>query len=275
MNDGKEFEFEVRELLRLMGFDADITGYSQDGGVDIVAMNRSPLIGGRYVVQCKAWDAPVGEPVLRDLFGTMHARGATKGILITTSSFTAAALRFAQGKPLELIDGTQYRELCAQYGVNIYSEIPPDELLQPDSNYVRLIALDCDSAETRSEYQRYVFVVGTLCIGSSFAFKSPSVGGFEFLQNRILKVTYKAEDADSGRPLSQLHVSLSNGLYEPDVYQMVFEGRNALIVSLYNAASAWMDSCASLSARRSTGAGCLFALAIPSSLAGAVWLLWG
>jgi restriction system protein len=74
MNDGKEFEFEVLRLLQAIGFEAEVTGYSQDGGVDLVATNSSPLAAGKCVVQCKARSRPVGEPVLRDLFGTMHAQ---------------------------------------------------------------------------------------------------------------------------------------------------------------------------------------------------------
>ena len=43
MNEGKEFEFEVLRLLQAMGFEAEVTGYSQDGGVDLVATNSGPL----------------------------------------------------------------------------------------------------------------------------------------------------------------------------------------------------------------------------------------
>jgi len=37
---------------------------------------------------------------VRDLFGTMHDGGASKGILVTTRGYGAAADEFADGKPL-------------------------------------------------------------------------------------------------------------------------------------------------------------------------------
>jgi hypothetical protein len=181
MNDGKEFEFEVLRLLQAMGFEAEVTGYSQDGGVDIVATNPSPLAAGKCVVQCKARSRPVGEPVLRDLFGTMHAQGANKGILITTSSFTAAALRFAQGKPLELIDGDLYRDLCEQHGLTAYGtsvEPLPDVLFDPNSTKVRIKSIDCTDPDERKSMQDYVFAVGQLSIGNCFAVHEPGTDSF-------------------------------------------------------------------------------------------------
>jgi HJR/Mrr/RecB family endonuclease len=50
MNDGKQFEFQVQELLRLMGLNASVTGYSQDGGVDLIAENPDPVFGGKGCV---------------------------------------------------------------------------------------------------------------------------------------------------------------------------------------------------------------------------------
>jgi restriction system protein len=38
-----------------------------------------------------------------------------KGILITTSGFGASAYQFVEGKPLQLIDGQQLRQLLATY----------------------------------------------------------------------------------------------------------------------------------------------------------------
>ena len=56
-------------------------------------------------MQCKDQKTPIGEPVLRDLYGLVLSEGVNKGIIITTSKFTEAARRFAEAKPLELIDG--------------------------------------------------------------------------------------------------------------------------------------------------------------------------
>ena len=172
MNDGKQFEFEVQELLRLMGLNASVTGYSQDGGVDLIAENPNPIFLGKYVVQCKAQKKPVGEPTLRDLFGTMHAAGANKGILITTSSFTSAARRFAEGKPIELIDGEKYYQLCEEYGLAPFDNDPTqgqatDELMEVGSNNVRILKFECTDPKEHREIQEFVFCVATLLINNA------------------------------------------------------------------------------------------------------------
>lgn len=102
-----EFERTVGALLQSLGFQAELTQPTADGGVDIWAVDNTPISGARIIVQCKRYgpDTTVGEPVVRELYGLVHAHGVNKGLLITTSDFTTAAVHFAAGKPLELIDG--------------------------------------------------------------------------------------------------------------------------------------------------------------------------
>jgi restriction system protein len=90
-----------------MGYQTELTKYTGDGGIDIFARSSQPIVGGKIIVQCKRYapQVTVGEPVLRDLYGLVISSGANKGLVVTTSSFTPAAVQFALGKPLELIDG--------------------------------------------------------------------------------------------------------------------------------------------------------------------------
>jgi hypothetical protein len=104
---GIELEEKVKQLLEFMGLKATTTKASGDGGIDVVAFSSTPIYSGKYIVQCKDWTKPVGEPVVRDLFGVVISEGANKGILITTGKFTNAAYRFAEGKQIELIDGDE------------------------------------------------------------------------------------------------------------------------------------------------------------------------
>lgn len=117
MANGFDFERQVHVLLKNMGFEAEITRASGDGGIDIIAHSKEHIRGGKYVIQCKDWSKPVGEPPVRDLYGVVTAENANKGILITTSTFTAPALKFAEGKTLELIDGTKFNQLLAKYNL--------------------------------------------------------------------------------------------------------------------------------------------------------------
>lgn len=123
MSNGLDFERQVHALLKKMGFEAEVTRASGDGGIDIIAHSRDHITGGKYIIQCKDWSKPVGEPPVRDLYGVVTAENANKGILITTSTFTAPALKFAEGKPLELIDGTKFSILLKQYNLGLQNNI--------------------------------------------------------------------------------------------------------------------------------------------------------
>jgi len=114
---GHEFETLVAQLLSKMGFQIEGRKAAADGGVDMVAVRGDAILGGRLVVQCKRLTAPVGNAVIRELFGVVHAESANKGLLITTSTFTREARRFAEGKPIELIDRATLQDLLAQHGL--------------------------------------------------------------------------------------------------------------------------------------------------------------
>ncbi|MBF6569233.1 MAG: restriction endonuclease [Candidatus Binataceae bacterium] len=116
---GVEFERLVTALLRKMGFVAEMTRVTGDGGIDIEAQLDRPVIGGRYLFQCKrfAVDSPVGSAMVREFYGALVAdRKAVKGVLITTSTFTLQAREFAAALPIELIDGGKLSLLLREYG---------------------------------------------------------------------------------------------------------------------------------------------------------------
>ncbi len=114
---GVGFERIVTELLRGMGFQAEMTKASGDGGIDIEAVLERPLVGGRYLFQCKRYSNArlVGEQTIREFYGVVTRRSeVVKGVVVTTSSFTAAARKWAKDVRLELIDGRQLQELLQQ-----------------------------------------------------------------------------------------------------------------------------------------------------------------
>jgi Holliday junction resolvasome RuvABC ATP-dependent DNA helicase subunit len=116
---GVDFESLIMGLLTRMGFHAEMTRTTGDGGIDIIAMLDKPIVGGRYLFQCKRF-APenmVGAPTVRDFYGAVTADRAAKGIFITTSSFTPQAREFAEKAGVELIDLRQLEKLFLEYGV--------------------------------------------------------------------------------------------------------------------------------------------------------------
>ncbi len=113
--NGYEFEEFITQLLSKLGFQAQQTSLSGDGGVDIEAYCDKPFLKGYYLIQCKNWTNPVGQPQVRDLFGVVMSKRANKGILVTTSSFTDQAKEFANGLNIELIDGKMLSEIAVSY----------------------------------------------------------------------------------------------------------------------------------------------------------------
>lgn len=122
-----EFEGLITNLFEKMGLDTKQTQPSRDGGVDCVAYDARPIFGGKVVIQAKRYKHTVGVSAVRDLFGTMQNEGATKGILVTTSGYGQASHEFANGKPLELIDGGNLLYLLLEHaGIEAKIEVPED-----------------------------------------------------------------------------------------------------------------------------------------------------
>ncbi len=111
------FESLVADLFRAMGMQAVTTQRSNDGGVDVDALDPTPIRGGKIVVQVKRYRSTVPPTAVRDLYGTVQDVGANKGVLVTTSGFGPGSHTFARGKPLELISGTELVDLLHRHGL--------------------------------------------------------------------------------------------------------------------------------------------------------------
>ncbi|WP_199272620.1 restriction endonuclease [Streptomyces broussonetiae] len=111
------FENLVADLFRAMGMQAVTTQRSNDGGVDVDALDPAPIRGGKIVVQVKRYRNTVPPTAVRDLYGTVQDAGANKGVLVTTSKFGPGSHTFAHGKPLELVPGTELVDLLHRHGL--------------------------------------------------------------------------------------------------------------------------------------------------------------
>ncbi len=128
----KEFESLITNLFEKMGLETRLTQPSRDGGVDCVAYDSRPIFGGKVVIQAKRSKNTVGVSAVRDLFGTMQNEGATKGILVTTSGYGQASHEFANGKPLELIDGGNLLFLLQEHAGIEAKIVVPEDWVEPD-----------------------------------------------------------------------------------------------------------------------------------------------
>lgn len=107
----QEFEEFSADLLRAMGYQARVTAYSQDGGVDVLA-HRDPLglEPPLIKVQCKHHTGTVGAPDVQQLVGTQSPNELS--LFITLGSYSKDALsieRVRQG--LRLLNGEELVEL--------------------------------------------------------------------------------------------------------------------------------------------------------------------
>ena len=134
------FERLVNELLREMGYGTieQDQGFIGDHGVDGI-LNQDTLGLEKIYVQAKRWDnTPVGEPDISRFSGSLDLKGATKGVFITTSTFSAAAKAYIQnnrsGKSIRLIDGQELAELMIRHGVGVVTEFTY-EVKKLDANY--------------------------------------------------------------------------------------------------------------------------------------------
>jgi restriction system protein len=98
-----EFEEYIGHLYSKLGYTTRINGGSNDGGVDVIAEKN----GVKSLIQCKRYNLnTVSVHDIRDFYGALtHDLANGKGIFITTNIFSQEAERFADGKPIELIDG--------------------------------------------------------------------------------------------------------------------------------------------------------------------------
>lgn len=123
-----EFEALVSNLFGKMGLETKLTRTSKDGGVDAIAFDMRPIIGGKIIIQAKRYKNTVGVSAVRDLYGTMQHEGANKGILVTTSKYGPDAYLFSNDKPIELIDGGGLLYLLDQVGTKAKIIMPEGDV---------------------------------------------------------------------------------------------------------------------------------------------------
>ncbi len=107
--DGAEFEAEVSEVLRQLGFAVRPTPPSGVHDVDLLLETT----GRRVAVQLKRWNAPVGHRSVYGLFTARIHYATDEAWLITTSRFTRKAIKLATTTGVRLIDGPELEEWLA------------------------------------------------------------------------------------------------------------------------------------------------------------------
>jgi restriction system protein len=138
----KFFEYVVVELLTRMGYggskrDAgEAIGQVGDEGIDgIIKEDRLGL--DAIYLQAKRWDkGVVGRPEIQKFVGALQGQRASKGIFITTSSFSNDALDYARGvsPKIVLIDGEKLADLMIEHDVGV-SRVTSYDVKKIDSDF--------------------------------------------------------------------------------------------------------------------------------------------
>jgi Restriction endonuclease len=116
----QDFEHLIRELFEKefcgRGAEVKITQASRDRGVDAIVFDPDPIHGGKYVIQAKRYTNTVDVSAVRDLCAVVQKEGASRGILVTTSTYGADAYAFANNEPVTLLNGAELLGLLKKHG---------------------------------------------------------------------------------------------------------------------------------------------------------------
>ena len=122
----------VVDLLIAMGYGGGdaamgrVTGRSGDGGIDGTIKEDALGLDEVYIQAKKYADGnTVGVGALHSFAGAIDTTGTTKGVFVTTATFTAAAKDYVKRSPkrIILIDGEELARLMVEYDIGVRTRI--------------------------------------------------------------------------------------------------------------------------------------------------------
>jgi hypothetical protein len=108
-----QFERDVYKLMDALGFAVEHIAASRhgDGGIDVFATKGRDFDQVAWVIQCKCWHPKRKVPpnIVRELVGVLagYPHG-TRGMVVTTSSFSSGAIDTAKEANIRLVDGDEF-----------------------------------------------------------------------------------------------------------------------------------------------------------------------
>lgn len=122
--DGPRFEHFVAHLMEAMGYRAQVTPASGDGGVDVIA-HRDPLGLEPPIIkiQCKRVVGGIGAPEVQKLTGSLAPGGSELGLFITLGTFFRDAVHIGRTRQdLRLVNGNEFVDLVLEHYERLGSE---------------------------------------------------------------------------------------------------------------------------------------------------------
>jgi restriction system protein len=120
----EQFENLVAGVLRAMGYHADVTQLSGDGGVDVLASHDPLRLQPPTIkVQVKRTTSSIGGPAVQALIGTLAAGGSELALFVTLGSYSNDAIHIARTRQdVRLLTGAQFIDLIFEYYENLDAE---------------------------------------------------------------------------------------------------------------------------------------------------------
>ena len=122
--DPVAFEKMVLDLLSKMGYGtfenaAQLTSKTRDEGIDGIIM-QDKLGFDLIYIQVKRWneDHPVGRPEIQAFYGAIAGK-SNKGLYVTTSYFTNAAIDYANRQHIILMDRDKLAKYMIEYNFGV------------------------------------------------------------------------------------------------------------------------------------------------------------
>lgn len=139
-----KFEELIVKLLIKMGYGTlkqnkdSVTKKSGDEGIDGIVTADKFGFDSIYT-QAKRWkpDSKVGRQEIQKFLGALAGQGATKGLFITTATFTKEAIEYASRQlqhKIVLVDGNQLTDLMIDYNLGV-STINSIEIKKVDYDF--------------------------------------------------------------------------------------------------------------------------------------------
>lgn len=100
----KIFEEVVADIYKDYGYNAICTGYSKDGGIDVILSKDNKTIG----VQVKRTKNNIKVEQIRALLGSLLINNYQSGIFISTSNFQRGANTIGESNSIELVSGDKF-----------------------------------------------------------------------------------------------------------------------------------------------------------------------
>lgn len=118
----RRFEETVCSVFKSNGYSAVVTGFTHDGGIDVVLESQK---GSHIGIQVKRYKNNIQVEQIRSFVGALILGGFTKGIYVTTSGFSLTSNKLIHNNlpvPIELMDANRFYDALKIAQVNDFNQ---------------------------------------------------------------------------------------------------------------------------------------------------------